>query len=375
LKAVVLAGGPSKQLKYVMGRDGSRSLLRFPGKRLLEKIVAEAKRYYSDIVVVSDDLQVGAVCREIGCRFVEQTAPGIESAICSGLRSIAADGFVTIIYGDVYAADGFIESHANRLVSDYEPTISVTRPLVLRGTYLRLIVDPVSLRVEKTGEGSYVYAGIFSAPVRLLRERICNSGYSVHRVINELADNGNLVASVWLDTWVDIDTVWDYLVAVRLELDKLTKTVISPRARLGRNIVIEGPVVIEDDAAIDHCAVIKGPVYIGRGAFIGAHAFIRRGSAIFDSARIGAFTEIKRSIVYDNARVYSYSYIADSIIGKDAEVESYTVTLNVPYEGVSNEVIIMSTHPLERLKVGAVIAAGSSTRPRETIKPATIYTG
>ena len=375
MRAVILAGGPSKQLKHVLGYEGSRSLLRFPGRRLLEDLVAEAKRLYDDVVVVSDDRRVVEACTYSGCVFAQQVGSGVESAICAGLSGLASDTYITIIYGDIYAAPGFIETHTAKLLSEYEPTITLTRPIVLRGSFMRLSADPVSSTVEKVGEGAYVYAGLLSVHSQLLREKLCSSGWSIEKLVKHLAETRRLVANLWLGTWIDLDTVWDYLAAVRIDLEKLGKTAISPKAKIGRNVVIEGPVVIEENAVIDHGAVIKGPAYIGNGAFVGAHSFVRGGSALYNQARVGAFTEIKRSIVYDNGVVYSYSYIADSIIGAGAEVKPYTMTLNVPYEGLEGEVVIMSTHPLEKLKVGAVVSAGVSTRYRDTLQPATIYTG
>jgi len=375
MKALVLAGGGAKQLKYVMGRDGSRSLLRFPGGTLLEKIVDEAKGLYDSVAVVSDDRRIADLCAEKGCSYVEQSGRGIEAAICSGLNRMTDSGFVTLIYGDIYTPMGFIKSHAVRLLAEYEPTVTVTRPLVLRGTYLRMMVDPLSSLVEKVGEGSYVYAGLLSVQVSVLRRRLCKESWSIHRLVERLAHEGKLVANVWLDVWVDIDTVWDYLAAVRFDLRGLKSSRISSRAHIGRGVVFEGPVVVEDGAHVDHCAVVKGPVYIGRDVFVGAHSFIRSDTAIFEGAGVGAYVEVKRSIVYDYAKIYSFSYIADSIVGARAEVKPYTVTLNVPYEGVSKDVVIMTTHPLEELKVGSVVAAGASTKLRETIPPASIYQG
>ncbi len=376
LKAIILAGGPAKQLRYVMGRRGSRSLLRFPSGRLLERHVAEARRHFDNVIVVSDDAAVGSYCRSLGCEFVEQQGQGVEAAICSGISRVQRDEFVTIIYSDIYASKGFISTHISSVVSSFEPTITVTRPLVLRGTYLRLTVDPVNGLVEKTGSGHYVYAGILSLPASLIRDKLCNEGASIEKLIGELVNSNRLRAVIWIGKWVDVDTVWDYLASTRFDLsDNVRDTIISSDAKIGRNVVIEGPVVIEKDAIIDHGAVIKGPVYIGKGAFIGAHSFVRHDTAIYSRASVGAYSEVKRSILYDDASVSSFSYIADSIIGHSARVLPYTLTENVPYEGASGEVVIMSTHPLERLKVGSIIAAGVATRARETIPPASIYLG
>jgi glucose-1-phosphate thymidylyltransferase len=376
VKAIVLAGGPAKQLRYVTGREGSRSLLRFPSGFLLDRILGELQQHFDNIIVVSDDPLVESMCRERGCVFAPQQGSGIEAAICSGLARVSGDEFITIVYGDIYASRGFIDTHVSGLVTSFEPTITVTKPLVLRGSFMRLNIDPITGTVIGVGEGQYVHAGLLSVESSTAREQLCSAGAKMELMVRRLVEARRLRAIIWMNTWLDIDTPWDYLAATRFDLlEEIRSTRISTEARIGRNVVIEGPVVIEKDAVIDHNAVIKGPSYIGAGSFIGVNSFIRGGTVVYSGAKIGAFTEVKRSIVYDDASIYSFSYVADSIVGRGAKVSAYTVTQNVPYEGVSGEVVIMSTHPLEKLKVGSIIAAGSTTRIGETIPPATIYRG
>ncbi len=375
MKVILLAGGPSKGLRYVTGRDGSRSLVRLLGRTLLDKHMEGLLKFTDEVYVVSDDSLVEQHCRRYGaaCRFVAQTVPGIEGAICSGLSAARAEGLVTILYGDTFYEDGFLATHMSKLISSYEPLITVTRPILLRGRYLRLDVDPIDGHVVATGKGAYVFAGLISLPAASAVENICRHGMSIHRFIDMLASK-RLMANIWLGTWLDLDTAWDYLVAVQLELQRMKETRIAPDARLGSGVVLEGPVYIDQGARVDHYAVIKGPAYVGPRSLVGAHSFVR-GSAVLDNAVIGAYAEVKRSVVYEAARVGSHSYIADSILGRGALASPYTVTLNTPYTGVSGEIVIMTTQPLERLKIGAIIAAGASTKPHTVTQPAVLYTG
>ncbi len=378
MKALVLAGGPPKQIRYVLGRDGSRSLLRFLGRSLLDLILDSALAVYEAVYVVSDDPAVSQFCRRRGgCEFVEQRGTGVEAAVCSGLAAASRgdEPLITIIYGDIYSSKGFIESHGQRVLSTYEPLLSVTRPLVLRGTYLRVDVDTVEGRVTRVGEGPFIYAGVATLPVKVLQEQVCNGGRPLVSVIGELAARGRLYAVTWLGEWIDMDTPWDYLVATRLALSGLKGVHVDASAEIGRGVVLEGNVYVDSDARVDHYAVVKGPAYIGRGVLIGAHSFVRGGSAIYDGAVVGAYAEVKRSLIYLDAFIGSHSYIADSVVGRAAKVQPYTLTLNVPYRSVSGEIVIMSTQPLEALKIGSVIAAGAETRPKEVIQAASLYLG
>ena len=374
MKAVILAGGPPKKLAYVFRRS-SRSLLRFPRGYLLEKHIRGFRRYFDEVYVVSDDPVVESVCRGIeGCRFVRQKSRGVEGAICDSLAAIGSrDEMVTIDYGDIYFGDGYLEGHMSSFLRSYEPTITVTQPFIKRRQYLSLDVDMVSQTVTAVGRGDYTFAGLLSAPAKELYSMLCTEGKTVSMLVEKLTMQNRLRAHVWLGEWVDIDTPWDYLLAVRLDLAKLTGLHIEDGAEVSERAVIEPPVYIASRSMIDHYAVVKGPAYIGPRVLIGAHSFIRSLTAVFNGATVGAYSEVKRSIVYVDAFISSHCYIADSVVGEGAEVEPYTVTLNTPYTSVSSEIIVTTSQPLEKLKIGAILAAGSRTKPYSVIEPASVY--
>ncbi|BEP16972.1 NDP-sugar synthase [Pyrofollis japonicus] len=376
MKAIILAGGSPKEIKLITGKKESRSLLKFPRGTLLDIYLNIILRYFDSAIVVSDDGKVADYCYNVpGCIFVEQKLGGIEGALCSALasESVAGEQLITVIYGDIYAEDSMLSAHIARVFKDYEPLITVTKPVVLRGTFLKIDADPIDQRVLSVGSGPYVYAGILTADAGTLRSLLCKDGKTVHEAIQELAKKG-LRANIWLGEWVDIDTPWDYLLAIRLDLEKIRGIRIENEANVAETAILEGTVYVAKGARIDHNAVIKGPAYIGKNALVGTNAFIRDHVAIFESSIIGAFSEIKRSVVYTRAKIASHSYIADSLVGAYANVAPYTLTINIPYGEVKEEVRLTSTQPLEAFKVGAIITAYSKTEPREVIKPATIYT-
>lgn len=375
---IVLAGGPPKLLRLVLGDASSRSLLRFPDGMLLDRHVGSMLKYFDSVIVVSDDPRVGSRCAEIsGCVFVEQRSPGIEGAICDGIASILNTGekLVTILYGDIYAPSGMMDSHMNIVARYYEPVITVTKPVMMRGAFLRVDVDPIDMYINAVGSGQHVFAGLMSIGVNELRSLICQQDVSLHDAIRKLSESQRIHVNAWLGEWVDLDTPWDYLLAVRLSLARLKGIHISEQATVKDTAILEPPVYIDNGAFIDHYAVLKGPVYVGPGSRVGAHTFLRNSVAVYENTVIGAYAEVKRSVVYNSARVGSHSYIADSIVGKEASVAPYTVTQNIPYTGVAGEIVVTSTHPLEGLKIGAVIAAGSRTRPHSVLRPASVYPG
>ncbi len=377
MKVVVLAGGPPKKLRYILKSTTSRALLAFPRGTLLEKHLSKLQKYFDEVYVVSDDERVRAKCEDIDyCRFVRQESSGIEGAICDAISAMRArEEIVTIDYGDVYFGEGYIESHMSLLFKSYEPILTVTRPFVAREQYLGLDVDIYAQTVAAVGRGDYIFAGLASLPSDKLYTRICSEGGSLQDLLREFSAKGMLRANIWLGEWVDIDTPWDYMLAIRLDLSKLQGIHISQSAEVKDTAVIEPPVYISDRSFVDHYAVIKGPVYVGRNVLIGAHSFVRNQTAIFDDATIGAYSEVKRSVIYVRAYVSSHCYVADSVVGEEARLAPYTVTLNIPYSRVSSEVLVTTSQPLEKLKIGSIIATGYKTKPHDVLEPATIYGG
>ncbi len=374
--AVVLTAGPPKDLGLIMAERRSRSLVKLPGRTLLEHIVRSVARMVDSVVVAYDDGRVAGVCEAAGCRAVAVEPRGAVSSLCQAFSQLRLedDDLVTVVYGDIYGEEELYRGHASEAERELEPLMTVVRPVIVRGSYLRVAVDEEG-RVAAVGQGDYVYAGLLSAQARVLR-RVCEAG-SLEAVLDELASRGRLVARAWLGVWVDLDTPWDYMVAVNYELSRLKGLHVSGEARISERAELEPPAVVEAGARIDANAVVRGPVYVGRGALVGAFSFVREATMVLDSSVVGAYSEVKRSVLCEGSYVGSHSYVADSVIGERASLAPYTVTRNLPYAELPEpaRVLLTTTHPLERLKVGAVVAAGARTRPHAVLEPAELYGG
>ena len=80
---------------------------------------------------------------------------------------------------------------------------------------------------------------------------------------------------------------------------------VAPTAFLG------GPLIVDEEAEIRHCAFIRGSAIVGRGA------------------TVGNSTELKNCILFDGAQVPHYNYVGDSILGYKAHMGAGAVTSNV----------------------------------------------
>ena len=118
-------------------------------------------------------------------------------------------------------------------------------------------------------------------------------------------------------------------------------TVILPgsflrgETKIGSDCVI-GPsadlldTVVGDGALVEH-SVGRG-AEVGPGASVGPYAFLRPGTVLGAVAKVGAYCEVKNTVVGRGSKVPHLSYVGDAEIGEDANIGAGTITAN--YDGV-----------------------------------------
>ena len=84
-----------------------------------------------------------------------------------------------------------------------------------------------------------------------------------------------------------------------------TSATVAPTACLN------GPLIIDEDAEIRHCAFIRGSAIIGKGSVVGNS------------------TEIKNDIIFNSVQVPHYNYVGDSILGYKSHMGAGSITSNV----------------------------------------------
>ncbi len=129
-------------------------------------------------------------------------------------------------------------------------------------------------------------------------------------------------------------------------------TVIDPRCRIERDVLIEGGVVlvnsvVEGAVKIESACRIADSI-IGRGTYIkqgtridgsrvgkdcvlGPYAHLRPGCALSDEVHVGNFVELKNSTVGLRTKISHLSYIGDAEIGRNVNVGCGFITCN--YDG------------------------------------------
>ncbi|TET49838.1 MAG: UDP-N-acetylglucosamine diphosphorylase/glucosamine-1-phosphate N-acetyltransferase, partial [Actinomycetota bacterium] len=153
-------------------------------------------------------------------------------------------------------------------------------------------------------------------------------------------------------------------------------TIIEPSCFLRGNTVIGknctiGPFSQLTDTIIGQGSAINSSVItgaeIGAENNIGPNSYIRPDTKTGQRVKIGAFCEVKKSIIEDGSKVPHLSYVGDTDIGKGVNIGASSVTVN--YNGFSksrtiieDDVFIGSDTMLiapVRIGRGAIVAAGS----------------
>lgn len=86
---------------------------------------------------------------------------------------------------------------------------------------------------------------------------------------------------------------------------------IARTAKIAPTASINGPVIIDEEAEIRHCAFIRGNAIVGKGAVVGNS------------------TELKNVVLFNKVQVPHYNYVGDSILGYHSHMGAGAITSNV----------------------------------------------
>jgi bifunctional UDP-N-acetylglucosamine pyrophosphorylase/glucosamine-1-phosphate N-acetyltransferase len=147
---------------------------------------------------------------------------------------------------------------------------------------------------------------------------------------------------------------------------------LEGNTRIGANCQIHAGVriidsTIDDGAIINNYCVIRES-HVRSGAELGPFAHLRPLSDVGEKAKVGNFTELKKTSLGKGSKAPHLSYLGDAVIGEKVNVGAGTITCN--YDGthkhqtvIEDGAFIGSDSQLVapvRIGKGAYIAAGSS---------------
>jgi len=139
-----------------------------------------------------------------------------------------------------------------------------------------------------------------------------------------IADLYDLNETIAVDLFQNVTYPWEVLPKIHdfiIELGKsLPKEIFEERgeniwvaksAKVAPTACLNGPLIIDEDAEVRHCAFVRGNAIVGKGAVVGNS------------------TELKNVVLFNKVQVPHYNYVGDSVLGFKAHMGAGSITSNV----------------------------------------------
>ena len=139
--------------------------------------------------------------------------------------------------------------------------------------------------------------------------------------ISELYDLSETIAADLFEglryPWEALPLIGDFIISLGRTLDpalyeKRDQDIwVAYSAHIAPTAYLSGPLIIDEDAQVRHCAFIRGRAIVGRDCVVGNS------------------TELKNSVLFNHVQVPHYNYVGDSILGYRAHMGAGSITSNV----------------------------------------------
>lgn len=139
--------------------------------------------------------------------------------------------------------------------------------------------------------------------------------------IKDLYDLNETIAASLLEKytypWEVLPAISSFIVELGSKLDpnvyeqKGENIWIAKNAKVAPTACLNGPLIIDEEAEVRHCAFVRGNAIVGKGAVVGNS------------------TELKNVILFNKVQVPHYNYVGDSILGFKSHMGAGSITSNV----------------------------------------------
>ena len=136
-----------------------------------------------------------------------------------------------------------------------------------------------------------------------------------------LFDYSRTIAKPLLET---VDYPWEALPKISEFIIELGKTLdpeiyeqrgenvwVAKSAKVAPTACLNGPLIVDEEAEVRHCAFVRGSAIVGKGSVVGNS------------------TELKNDIIFNSVQVPHYNYVGDSILGYKSHMGAGSITSNV----------------------------------------------
>ena len=161
--------------------------------------------------------------------------------------------------------------------------------------------------------------------------------------------------------WEVLPHIHDYIIRLGQSLpkdrfeEKGEHIWIAKSAKVAPTACLNGPLIIDEEAEVRHCAFVRGNAIVGKGAVVGNS------------------TELKNVILFNKVQVPHYNYVGDSILGYKAHMGAGSITSNVK----SDKTLVVIKGADFRIetglkKVGAMLGDNVEVGCNSVLNPGTV---
>lgn len=161
--------------------------------------------------------------------------------------------------------------------------------------------------------------------------------------------------------WEVLPQIHDFIISLG---QRLSKDIFEERgehiwiaksAKIAPSACLNGPLIIDEDAQVRHCAFVRGSAIVGKGAVVGNS------------------TELKNVVLFNKVQVPHYNYVGDSILGYKAHMGAGSITSNVKSDKtlvtVKGEGVLLETG---LKKMGAMLGDYVEVGCNSVLNPGTV---
>lgn len=136
--------------------------------------------------------------------------------------------------------------------------------------------------------------------------------------------------------WEALPKIKDFIVELGNTLDpeiyeKRGENIwVAKNAKVAPTAFLNGPLIIDEEAEIRHCAFIRGNAIVGKNCVVGNS------------------TELKNVVLFNSVQVPHYNYVGDSILGYKSHMGAGSITSNVK----SDKTLVVVKEDNEEIKTG-----------------------
>ncbi len=139
-----------------------------------------------------------------------------------------------------------------------------------------------------------------------------------------VANMYDLTQTIAASIFDDVTYAWEVLPKIHDYILKLGETLnpeifekrgddiwVAKSAKVAPTACLNGPLIVDEDAEIRHCAFVRGNAIVGKGAVVGNS------------------TELKNVVLFNKVQVPHYNYVGDSVLGYKSHMGAGSITSNV----------------------------------------------